>query len=142
MPIRFGGVGAWRVRRNSVFSSNQDRVYEDPVVFSGVSGDGFFDHAGRAQRFILRSVRGWRFNASGILDREFSQNTVRLPACPAGDIVANSEKDGLNCLYSRVSLRQGAESTPAGTPDGFQRMMQKEYARSPALIREGGIRAE
>lgn len=26
-------------------------------------------------------------------------------------------------------LRQGAESTAEGTPDGFQRMMQNEYAR-------------
>jgi hypothetical protein len=27
-------------------------------------------------------------------------NTVRLPVGPAGDIAANSEKDGLNYLYS------------------------------------------
>ncbi len=39
-------------------------------------------------------------------------------------------------------LRQGAESTAEGTPDGFQRMMQNECARDQALIREGGIRAE
>ena len=35
-----------------------------------------------------------------IIYAEFSQNTVRLPVGPAGDIVANSEKDGLNCLTS------------------------------------------
>jgi len=39
-------------------------------------------------------------------------------------------------------LRQGAESTPEGTPDGFTRMMQDEYARYAAIIRDGGIKPE
>ncbi len=55
-----------------------------------------------------------------------------------GDIARGLRKASLRELF----LRQGAESTPEGTPDGFQRMMQNEYARYQALIREGGIRAE
>jgi hypothetical protein len=39
-------------------------------------------------------------------------------------------------------MRQGAESTPEGTPDAFTRMMQNEYVRYQAMIREGGIRPE
>ena len=38
--------------------------------------------------------------------------------------------------------RQGAESTPENTPDGFNRLMHSEYLRYRALIREGGIKAE
>jgi len=31
---------------------------------------------------------------------------------------------------------------PESTPDGFMRLMQVEYLRYQALIREGGIRPE
>ncbi len=55
-----------------------------------------------------------------------------------GDIVRGLRKTGLRDLF----LRQGAESTPEGTPDGFTRMMQDEYARYAAIIREGGIKPE
>ena len=55
-----------------------------------------------------------------------------------GDIVRGLRKAGLRELF----LRQGAESTPEGTPDGFMRMMQNEYLRYQALIRDGGIRPE
>ncbi len=55
-----------------------------------------------------------------------------------GDIVSGLRKTALRELF----VRQGAESTPDGTPDGFTRMMQGEYLRFQALIREGGIKAE
>lgn len=55
-----------------------------------------------------------------------------------GDIVRELRKAALRELF----LRQGAESTPEGTPDGFTRMMQVEYLRYQALIREGGIKPE
>ena len=98
-PTRFCGVGAWRVRRNSaVFIRNRDHGSEDAVDFPGIGGDGYFDYR--------------RCNPFGLLDREFSQNTVRLRVGPAGDIVANSEKDGLNCLYSRFVF--GAQNISCG----------------------------
>jgi len=55
-----------------------------------------------------------------------------------GDIVRGLRKVALRRLF----LRQGAESTPEGTPDGFMRLMQVEYLRYQALIREGGIKPE
>jgi tripartite-type tricarboxylate transporter receptor subunit TctC len=55
-----------------------------------------------------------------------------------GDIVRGLRKAELRRLF----LRQGAESMPEGTPDGFMRLMQVEYLRYQALIREGGIRPE
>ena len=53
-----------------------------------------------------------------------------------GDIVRGLRKVALRELF----IRQGAESTPEGTPDGFTRMMHGEYLRYQALIREGGIK--
>jgi len=55
-----------------------------------------------------------------------------------GDIVRGLRNPGLRELFQR----QGAESTPESTPDGFTRMMQGEYVRYQALIREGGIKPE
>jgi tripartite-type tricarboxylate transporter receptor subunit TctC len=55
-----------------------------------------------------------------------------------GDIVRGLRTAGLRELF----VRQGAESTPESTPDGFTRMMQVEYLRYQALIREGGIKPE
>lgn len=55
-----------------------------------------------------------------------------------GDIVRGLRKPTLHRQFER----QGAESTPESTPDGFMRMMQEEYLRYQALIREGGIRPE
>jgi tripartite-type tricarboxylate transporter receptor subunit TctC len=55
-----------------------------------------------------------------------------------GDIVRGLGKAELRWLFAR----QGAESTPEGTPDGFMRLMQEEYLRYQALIREGAIRPE
>ena len=54
VSARFGGVGAWRVRRNSVFSSNQDRGYEDAVVFPGIGGDRYFDQESAAMTRVAR----------------------------------------------------------------------------------------
>jgi tripartite-type tricarboxylate transporter receptor subunit TctC len=55
-----------------------------------------------------------------------------------GDIVRCLRKPALHRQFER----QGAESTPEGTPDGFMRLMQEEYLRYQALIREGGIKPE
>jgi tripartite-type tricarboxylate transporter receptor subunit TctC len=55
-----------------------------------------------------------------------------------GDIVRGLRKAALRELF----VRQGAESTPESTPDGFTRLMQGEYLRYQALIREGGIKPE
>ena len=55
-----------------------------------------------------------------------------------GDIVRGLRKAALRELF----VRQGAESTPEGTPDGFTRLMQAEYARFQVLIRDGGIKPE
>jgi len=55
-----------------------------------------------------------------------------------GDIVRGLRKAALRESF----VRQGAESTPESTPDGFMRLMQKEYLRYQALIRDGAISAE
>jgi len=55
-----------------------------------------------------------------------------------GDIVRGLRKSALRERF----VRQGAESTPEGTPDGFMRLMQEEYLRYQAIIRVGGIRPE
>ncbi len=55
-----------------------------------------------------------------------------------GDIVRGLRKTALRELF----VRQGAESTPEGTPEGFSRLMRDEYLRYQALIREGGIKPE
>lgn len=55
-----------------------------------------------------------------------------------GDIVRGLRKTTLR----QVFVRQGAESVPDSTPDGFMRHMQEEYLRFQAIIKEGGIRPE
>ena len=55
-----------------------------------------------------------------------------------GDIVRGLRKGTLRKLF----VRQGAESTPESTPDGFMRHMQEEYLHYQALIRDGGIKPE
>lgn len=55
-----------------------------------------------------------------------------------GDIMLGLRKSALR----RSFMRQGAESMVDNTPDGFMRMMQEEYLRYEALIRDGGIRPE
>ena len=52
-----------------------------------------------------------------------------------GDIVRALRKAALRDLF----MRQGAESTPHSTPDGFARLMQSEYLRYQTLIRQEGI---
>jgi tripartite-type tricarboxylate transporter receptor subunit TctC len=54
-----------------------------------------------------------------------------------GDIVRALRKPALRGQF----MRQGADSTPESTPDGFMRLMQAEYLRYRALIREEGITA-
>jgi tripartite-type tricarboxylate transporter receptor subunit TctC len=53
-----------------------------------------------------------------------------------GDIVRALRKTTLRELF----VRQGAESTPDTTPDGFTRLMRSEYTRYQGLIRDAGIR--
>ncbi len=55
-----------------------------------------------------------------------------------GDIVRVLNKAALRESF----VHQGAESTPESTPDGFMRLMQEEYLRYRALIRDGAITAE
>ena len=55
-----------------------------------------------------------------------------------GDIVHALRKSALREMFAS----QGAETTPEDTPDGFMRLMQEEYLRYQALIREAGIRLE
>lgn len=55
-----------------------------------------------------------------------------------GDIVRALRKRELRDLFAS----QGSETTPEGTPDGFMRLMQEEYLRYEALVREGGIKPE
>jgi tripartite-type tricarboxylate transporter receptor subunit TctC len=55
-----------------------------------------------------------------------------------GDIVRGLRKASVRKLF----LRQGAESMTESTPDGFMRLMQEEYLRYQALIREGAIKPE
>lgn len=52
-----------------------------------------------------------------------------------GDIVRALRKPQLRESFAR----QGAETTPESTPDGFTRLMQAEYVRYQRLIREEGI---
>ena len=54
-----------------------------------------------------------------------------------GDIVRALHKAALRGLF----VRQGAESTPESTPDGFTRLMQSEYLRYQTLIRQERITA-
>ena len=54
------------------------------------------------------------------------------------DIARALSKGPLRALF----VRQGAESTPESTPDGFMRHMQDEYVRYQALIRDAGIKSE
>lgn len=55
-----------------------------------------------------------------------------------GDIVRGLKKAELRNLF----VRQGAESMPDSTPDGFMRHMQLEYLRFQSMIKEGGIKPE
>ena len=52
-----------------------------------------------------------------------------------GDIVRGLRKAALRKLF----IQQGAETSPENTPDGFTRLMQQEYLRFQALIRDGAI---
>jgi len=55
-----------------------------------------------------------------------------------GDITLKLRKSALR----RSFMLQGAETVGDNTPDGFMRLMQNEYLRYEALIRDGGIRPE
>jgi tripartite-type tricarboxylate transporter receptor subunit TctC len=54
-----------------------------------------------------------------------------------GDIVHALRKPALRDMFRR----EGAESTPESTPDGFSRMMEREYLRYQTLIRQERITA-
>ncbi|HUF80649.1 MAG TPA: tripartite tricarboxylate transporter substrate-binding protein [Burkholderiales bacterium] len=53
-----------------------------------------------------------------------------------GDIVRGLRKPALRDLF----VRQGAESTPESTPDGFGRLMRNEYLRYEAILRQQVVR--
>jgi hypothetical protein len=55
-----------------------------------------------------------------------------------GDIVRALRKPRLRDLF----VRQGAESTPESTPDGFMRLMQQEYVHYDALMHSWGMRRQ
>ncbi|MDH3286289.1 MAG: tripartite tricarboxylate transporter substrate-binding protein [Betaproteobacteria bacterium] len=116
---------------------------------------------------VLAPVREGRLRALAVMTR---QRSPALPAVPAiaeaglpeaqidrwsgivaprgtprriveqlhGDIVRGLRKAALRKRF----VSQGAESTPESTPDGFMRLMQEEYLRYEAIIREGGIGPE
>ena len=75
MPNRFSGVGAWLARSHSaVFLRSRDRGSEDAVVFSGIGGDGYFEHTRRQGSKIcfgaglpVHAVPACRFSLSGFL---------------------------------------------------------------------------
>ena len=52
-----------------------------------------------------------------------------------GDVVKALRKSALRGLF----VRQGAESTPESTPDGFSRLMHGEYLRYQSLIRRESV---
>jgi len=116
---------------------------------------------------VLASVRGGRLRALAVMTPKRSPTLPDVPAIAElglpdaqfdswsgivaprgtprriveqlhGDIVRGLGKAELRWLF----LHQGAESTPENTPDGFMRLMQEEYLRYQALIREGAIRPE
>ncbi len=61
-------------------------------------------------------------------------------------IVEQLHGDIVNLLRMPVMRQrfsgQGAETVPDSTPEGFMRLMQQEYLRFGAIIREGAIRPE
>lgn len=83
----------------------------------------------------------------GLPDAQFdSWSGIVAPRATPRRIVEQLHGDVVQALR-RPELHQrflalGAESVPDSTPDGFMRLMQDEYLRYAALIREGGIRAE
>jgi tripartite-type tricarboxylate transporter receptor subunit TctC len=115
---------------------------------------------------VLGSVRDGRMRALAVMT---PQRSPALPAVPAiaefglpeaqfdswsgivapvgtprrvveqlhGDIVRVLRKPALREMF----VREGAESTPESTPDGFSRMMEREYLRYQTLIRQERITA-
>jgi tripartite-type tricarboxylate transporter receptor subunit TctC len=114
---------------------------------------------------VLGSVRDGRMRALAVMTPQRSPALPQVPAiaefglpeaqfdswsgivAPKGTpqrIVEQIHGDIVRALRSpqlRESFaRQGAETTPDSTPDGFTRLMQAEYVRYQALIREEGLR--
>jgi tripartite-type tricarboxylate transporter receptor subunit TctC len=116
---------------------------------------------------VLEVVREGRLRALAVMSRERSPTLPWLPSiaesglpeaqfdrwsgvvAPSGtprriveqlhgDIVRALRKRGLRDLF----VRQGAESIPESTPDGFMRLMQQEYLHYEALMRSWGLRRQ
>lgn len=116
---------------------------------------------------VLEVVREGRLRALAVMSRERSPTLPTLPSIAEsglpeaqfdrwsgvvaprgtprriveqlhGDIVRALRKPALRDLY----VRQGAESTPESTPDGFMRLMQQEYLHYEALMRSWGMRRQ
>lgn len=84
---------------------------------------------------------------AGLPDAQFdSWSGIVVPRGVPRRIVEQLHGDVVRALRT-ASLRerfqrQGSESTPESTPDGFMRYMESEYLRYQALIQQGGIKAE
>lgn len=84
---------------------------------------------------------------AGLPEAQFdSWSGLVAPQATPRRIVEQLHGDTVNVLRM-AALRQrfaslGAETVPDSTPDGFMRLMQQEYLRFGAIIREGAIRPE
>ncbi len=140
------------------------RVVSDTFVEMGL---GRVHYAVYTLPAVLSSVRDGRLRALAVMTPQRSPTLPHVPAIAEvglpeaqfdswsgivvprgtpqrivgqlhGDIVRGLRRTEMRRLF----WRQGAESTPEGTPDGFMRLMQEEYLRYRAMIRDGGIRPE
>ncbi len=83
----------------------------------------------------------------GLPDAQFdSWSGVVAPRGTPRRIVEQLNGDIVHALRTATLrerlAREGSESTPDSTPDGFMRYMQNEYLRYQALIQQGGFKAE
>jgi tripartite-type tricarboxylate transporter receptor subunit TctC len=83
----------------------------------------------------------------GLPDAQFdSWSGIVVPQGTPRRIVEQLHGDILHALRTPALRKrfevQGSVSVPDGTPDGFMRLMQEEYIRFAAIIREGSVRPE
>ena len=84
---------------------------------------------------------------AGLPEAQFdSWSGLVAPQGTSRRIVEQLHGDTVNALrlpaLRQRFASQGAETVPDSTPDGFMRLMQREYLRFGAIIREGAIRPE
>jgi len=115
---------------------------------------------------VLNSVRDGRMRALAVMTPQRSPALPEVPSiaeyglpeaqfdswsgivAPKGTprrIVEQLHSDIVRVLRKRemreLFARQGAETMPESTPDGFTRLMQSEYLRYQTLMREEGIKS-